>query len=60
MIKRYSDSGRSWWHEPPYTKEEEDELAHAINAPPVTVARVPSQPAPKHNQQSPEESPSQD
>ena len=38
MVKRYSDSGKSWWHEPPYTPEEEEALGE-INAPPVSILR---------------------
>ena len=44
MVKRYSDSGKSSWHEPPFTPEEQADLAW-INDPPVTVLR--KQPDPK-------------
>jgi hypothetical protein len=26
MVKRISDDGKSAWHEPPFTKEEEEDL----------------------------------
>ena len=38
MVKVFSDSGKSWWHEPPFTAEEEQALTHQINAPPVTCS----------------------
>ena len=37
MVKRYSDDGRSSWHEPPYTKAEEADLYRRINSAPIAV-----------------------
>jgi hypothetical protein len=38
MVKRYSDDGKSFWHEPPFTPEEEAEL-EGLWLPPVQVSR---------------------
>jgi hypothetical protein len=49
MVKRYSDSGKSSWLEPPFTPEEELELAW-INKPPVAVLRKPPEEPPKEGE----------
>jgi hypothetical protein len=41
MVKRYSDDGKSWWHEPTFTPDEEEDLWRAMNAPPVSVLKKP-------------------
>ena len=37
MVKRISDDGKSSWHEPPFTKEEEEDLYRRWGRGPVTV-----------------------
>ena len=39
MVRRYSDDGKSWWNEPPYTEEEELDFYRRIGNGPVTVYR---------------------
>jgi hypothetical protein len=39
MVRRYSDSGKSWWEEPPYTEDEEMDFYRRIGSGPVTVFR---------------------
>jgi hypothetical protein len=39
MVKRYSDDGKSFWHEPPYTPEEEVDLYSRWGRGPVTVLK---------------------
>jgi hypothetical protein len=39
MVKRISDDGKSSWHEPPFTKEEEEDLYRRWGRGPVTVLK---------------------
>ena len=52
MVRRYSDSGKSSWLEPPYTPEEEEEIGPINNV--VGVLRstkAVSQPSPTEDTQ---------
>jgi hypothetical protein len=43
MVKRMCDDGIHFWHEPPYTEEEEMALYKMIDGP-ITMLRAPSNP----------------
>ena len=55
MVRKRTDDGKGWYHEPPYTEEEEDELYRRMDAGPF--ARIIRQPRPSVPPQPPQKPP---
>lgn len=57
MVKVMCDDGVNFFHEPPYTEEEEDAFYAAMSKGPITILRpkTVATPAPKSQPRSPEE-----
>jgi hypothetical protein len=47
MVKRYSDDGKSYWFEPPFSKEEEKAFAGLWDAPVQVARQRPAEEEPK-------------